>query len=166
MSVATNVGCHIEIVKVVNVRNVIDAKNVRKAFQNLEEDLAVGASTVPDAELIQRTNEEIEYYHFMISEIARLQGVLEDKNKVLVHVSKERKQKRLRKLQETVKLIESAANSITDEREKTVLDAIMDGEKNYIIANQLGMSRQRYYEIKRSLISNMAWLMYVIDKKS
>ncbi|MFC8686338.1 hypothetical protein [Brevibacillus porteri] len=123
------------------------------------------ANMVPDSEWIQRTNDELRDYHFMLSEIERLQGILKDENKAIVRASKERKQKRLRKLQETVKRIEHAANTITDEREKTVLDSIMDGEKNNIIARQIGVSRQRYYEIKRSVINKMATLMYGTDEE-
>ncbi|GED71193.1 hypothetical protein BRE01_48950 [Brevibacillus reuszeri] len=137
----------------------------------------------PAMEWVQRTEEELRDYHFMLREIDRLQGYLEDagegtvgaygidasmpkgkgKNGDKTHaevVRRERKWKRLEKLQDAVERIERAAESITDEKEKTVLDAIMDGEKNNFIARQIGVSRQRYYEIKRSVIIQMAWLMY------
>ncbi|MGF9909398.1 hypothetical protein [Brevibacillus porteri] len=141
----------------------------------------------PAMEWLQRTEEELRDYHFMLREIDRLQGYLEDagegtvgaygidasqpkgkgKNGDKTHaevVRRERKWKRLSKLQETVKRIDQAVEGITDEKEKTVLDAIMDGEKNNFIARQIGVSRQRYYEIKRSVIIKMVWLMYGNDE--
>lgn len=141
----------------------------------------------PAMEWLHRTEEELRDYHFMLREIDRLQGYLEDagegtvgaygidasqpkgkgKNGDKTHaevVRRERKWKRLAKLQEAVERIDRAAERISDEKEKTVLDAIMDGEKNNFIARQIGVSRQRYYEIKRSVIIKMAWLMYGNDE--
>ncbi|NRS17612.1 hypothetical protein HPY28_22305 [Brevibacillus sp. HB1.2] len=130
------------------------------------------ADLEPAMEWLQRTEEELRDYPFMLREIDRLKGYLKDagegtvgaygidafqpkgkgKNGDKTHaevVRRERKWKRLSKLQEIVERIDQAVECITDEKEKTVLDAIMDGEKNNFIARQIGVSRQRYYEIKR-----------------
>ncbi|UFJ42029.1 LuxR C-terminal-related transcriptional regulator [Brevibacillus humidisoli] len=137
----------------------------------------------PALEWVQRTEEELRDYRFMVREIGRIEEYLGNVGQGLVSaygidgcqpkgkgltanktqnevVHRERKWKRLMKLKETVDRIEQAAEEIADERERTVLDGLMDGEKNNYIARQLGVSRQRYYEIKRSLIGKMAWSMY------
>lgn len=56
--------------------------------------------------------------------------------------------------------IEKAYEGIKDERERTVLECMLDGVKMYEIAQHVGVSRQTLNEIKRNLITKMAWEIY------
>ncbi|MEK4343229.1 hypothetical protein NYE77_25075 [Brevibacillus sp. FSL L8-0710] len=137
----------------------------------------------PALEILQRTEEEIRDYNYMQIEIIRIQRYLRDAGEGMVaqygieaampkgqggtsdktHAEvarRDRKWKRLQNLQDTIERIHGAAETITDEQERLVLEALLDGEKNSIIAKEIGVSRQRYYEIKRSVIVKMAWAMY------
>jgi hypothetical protein len=137
----------------------------------------------PALEILQRTEEEIRDYNYMQIEIVRIQRYLRDAGEGMVaqygieaampkaqgvngdktHAEvarRERKWKRLLTLQETIERIHQAAETIKDEQERLVLEALLDGEKNSMIAKEIGVSRQRYYEIKRSVIIKMAWAMY------
>lgn len=143
----------------------------------------------PALEILQRTEEDLKDYRFMLVEISRIKSYLEDAGEGTVGqygidasqpkghgmntdkthaevVRRERKWKRLAKLEETVERIHRAAETITDEKERLVLEALLDGERNNVIAKQLGVSRQRYYEIKRAVIIKMAWAMYGDDGKA
>ncbi|MED0681433.1 LuxR C-terminal-related transcriptional regulator, partial [Aneurinibacillus thermoaerophilus] len=59
-----------------------------------------------------------------------------------------------------VKKLEAAVASLQDERERAVAEGMMDGEKMYEIAQQLDVSRQTVDKIRRSMIRNLAWIMY------
>ncbi|AYK09259.1 hypothetical protein [Brevibacillus laterosporus] len=137
----------------------------------------------PALEILQRTEEEIRDYKYMQVEIIRIQRYLKDAgdgtvaqygieaampkgkgitgDKTHAEVARrERKWKRLKKLQETIERIHLAAETIKNEQERLVLEALLDGERNNMIAKEIGVSRQRYYEIKRSVITSMTWKMY------
>jgi hypothetical protein len=137
----------------------------------------------PAIELVQRTEEELRDYHFMVREIERIKSYLEDAGEGMIGqygidaslpraigvngdktqsevIRRERKWRRLQRLQDTVDRIERAMATITDDKELAVLEGLMDGEKNNFIARHIGVSRQRYYEIKRIVITKMAWAMY------
>jgi hypothetical protein len=140
----------------------------------------------PAIEILQRTEDDIKDYRYILIEIDRIRRYLEDAGEGTVGqygieagqprgkgatsdkthaeaVRRERKWRRLEKLQEAVERIHKAAETITDERERIVLEALLDGEKNYVIAKLLGLSQPRYYEIRRSVIIKMAWAMYGSD---
>jgi hypothetical protein len=137
----------------------------------------------PALEILQRTEEDLKDYRFILVEISRIKSYLEDAGEGTVGqygieagqprgkgatgdkthaevVRRERKWKRLAKLEENVERIHRAAETITDEKERCVLEALLDGVRNNVIAKQLGVSRQRYYEIKRAVIIKMAWALY------
>ena len=40
-----------------------------------------------------------------------------------------------------------------------MLEALLDGDKNNLIAKEIGVSRQRYYEIKRRAVLKLAEAM-------
>lgn len=148
-------------------------ENNHLAFTDLE----------PAIEILQRTEEDIKDYRYMMVEITRIhsylkeigtgttgqygieaglpkgKGVTSDKTHVEV-AQRERKWKRLENLQDSVDRIHQAADSITDKKERVVIEALLDGERNNVIAKQIGVSRQRYYEIKRTVVIKMAWAMY------
>ncbi|MED4583861.1 hypothetical protein P9578_13835 [Brevibacillus choshinensis] len=137
----------------------------------------------PALELVQRTEEEIRDYNYMQLELIRIQRFLRDLGEGMVgqygleaglpkalggHGDKthaevarrERKWKRLQNLQDKIMRIDEAVETIPDEQERLILEALLDGDKNNQIAKEIGVSRQRYYEIKRSAVMKMAWAMY------
>jgi DNA-binding NarL/FixJ family response regulator len=67
---------------------------------------------------------------------------------------------RMKRYEQKMKLIEGAVAELTDERERAVAEGLMDGEKLYMIAEQIGVSRQTIYDIKRSMIRSLVIKMY------
>ncbi|TCW39405.1 LuxR C-terminal-related transcriptional regulator [Laceyella sacchari] len=61
------------------------------------------------------------------------------------------------KVEQTVK---EAAEKIEDEKERTVLECILDGERIGMIAHHVGLSWQKVNEIKRKILKKMAWEIY------
>lgn len=137
----------------------------------------------PALEVVQRTEEEIRDYNYMQLEVSRIQRFLREAgegmvaqygldsampkaiggfgDKTLAEVARrERKWKRLQSLQDKIARIDEAVETIPDEQERLILEALLDGDKNNQIAKEIGVSRQRYYEIKRSAVTKMAWAMY------
>ena len=62
--------------------------------------------------------------------------------------------------EQKLKKIEKAVASLTDERERAVAEGLMDGERLYMIAQQLNVTRQTVYELKKSTIRKLAIEMY------
>ncbi|WP_238933346.1 hypothetical protein [Brevibacillus choshinensis] len=137
----------------------------------------------PAFEILQRTEEDIKDYRYMMVEIKRIQNYMNEigsgtvslygaefgqprgkgivSNRTHAEVAqRERKWKRLANLQASVDRIHRAADSITDKKERVVIEALLDGERNVVIAKQIGVSRQKYYNIKRTVIMKMALFMY------
>lgn len=137
----------------------------------------------PALEVVQKVEEELKDYHWTLREIERLRSYLEEAGEGMcrqygidsampkpkggntdpVHREVQRRARqwqRLEKLEQKVKRIESAVEKIQDEKQRTVLECIMDGERMNIIAKHVGVSRQRLNEIKRELIKRLAWEMY------
>jgi len=137
----------------------------------------------PAIEVIQKVEEELKDYHWMVKEVDRLRKYLAGAGEGLTRqygidsampkakggasdpVNREierrwRQWNRLEKLEEKLKKIETATDAISDEKEKTVLECILDGERMNIIAKHVGVSRQRLNEIKRGLVKKLAWEMF------
>lgn len=136
----------------------------------------------PAPELIQRTEDDIRDYPYMQIEVMRIRRYLEEAGQGTVaqygleaalpkgkgrhgdstHVEavrRERKWKRLQNLQKKIERIDKALDRIGDEQERLVLEALLDGDKNNLIAKEIGVSRQRYYEIKRRAVLKLAEAM-------
>jgi DNA-directed RNA polymerase specialized sigma24 family protein len=117
-------------------------------------------------------------YHWMIREISRLRGYLEDAGEGTVRqygidsgmpkpqggntdpvyqetARRERKWKRLEKLENKVLYIQDHLYLILDEREKTVLDCMLDGMSYRSIARHMGLSHSHIQRIKDSIVSNL-----------
>ena len=124
------------------------------------------------------TKKEIEKiirdYHWMINEIARLKEFVlinenttsrygiestlpKSKNKisdpVYMEVSRrELKSKRLIRLENKVLFIQQKLNQITDERELTVLECLLDGLSIAATARHLGLSERLIYQIRDNIV--------------
>ncbi|SDY22617.1 hypothetical protein [Thermoactinomyces sp. DSM 45892] len=137
----------------------------------------------PALEILQRVDEDLRDYHWMVKEVKRLESRLQVAGNAPTSmygvdstlpkptgryndvVGKEvlhrmRKIERLSKLKEKVQKIEQAAGTIQDEKERTVLECILDGDRMGIIAHHVGLSRQRLNEVKREILKKMAWELY------
>ena len=116
-------------------------------------------------------------YHWMVKEIARLREVLNDAGEGLVRrygtegskptgkvsdpvymeaVRRERQWRRVEKLEAKVRLVQERLDAITDEREKTVLDCMLDGMSVLAISRHMGLSRRHIHRLKDSIVDKMA----------
>ncbi|MGF9907912.1 hypothetical protein [Brevibacillus porteri] len=141
----------------------------------------------PAMEWIQRTEDEIRDYSFSLREIDRIKGYLKSAGEGTVGaygieaslprgkgvtsdktnrevMKRERRWKRLKKLEESIQRVDRAAETITNDKERAVLECIMDGVRMNMIARHVGVSRTRLNEIKRELIKKMARAMYGEDR--
>lgn len=151
--------------------------NGQLAFTDLE----------PAMEWIQRTEEEIRDYAFSIREIKRIKQYLQDAGEGTVAaygieagqpkgkgstsdkthretVKRDRYWKRLKSLEDSVNRVERAMDTITDDKERSVLECMIDGVRMNMIARHVGVSRSYLNEIKRDMIRKMAWAMYGEDQ--
>ncbi|MET3288363.1 UNVERIFIED_CONTAM: DNA-binding CsgD family transcriptional regulator [Brevibacillus sp. OAP136] len=138
-------------------------------------------------DMVMRAEEEIKDYSFNLREIERIRlsleevggslgsaygieaalpngkGTTSDKTQREV-VRRERNQKRLQKLTESILRVEQAMEGIASERERIVLECIMEGMRMNVIAKHLGISRSHFHEMKRNVIKKMALAMYGNDQ--
>lgn len=113
-------------------------------------------------------------YHWMVREIARLREMLSDAGErvvrnyegldmpkpqgrrsdpVLLEASRrERLWRKLQKYDQKVKFVQERMDFIEDEREKTVLDCLLDGMSIRSIADHMGLSRRHVQNIKDRII--------------
>lgn len=62
----------------------------------------------------------------------------------------------VQKLEEKVLFIQKRMSVITDEREKAVLECMLDGMSMSSISNHMGLSRRHIYNIKESIVNRIA----------
>ncbi|MBG9942621.1 hypothetical protein ABE237_22140 [Brevibacillus formosus] len=160
-----------------------EAKGQQKTVSTRKEGFARPREQAPSVDFLQKAEEEIRDYNYMQIEIVRIQRFLREAGEGMVaqygldsgmpkgkgtsgdrtHAEvarRERKWKRLQNLQDKIERINNAVETIPGEQERLVVEALLDGDKNNLIAKEIGVSRQRYYEIKRSAVMKMAWAMY------
>lgn len=124
------------------------------------------------------TKQEIEQtlrdYHWMIREIERLRELLGDAGErvvrsyelldmpkpqsgrsdpVALEVSRrERHWKKLRTYEQKIMYVQERLDIIQDERERTVLDCMLDGMSMRAIAHHMGLSRRHVQNLKDSIV--------------
>ncbi|WP_025027761.1 LuxR C-terminal-related transcriptional regulator [Caldalkalibacillus mannanilyticus] len=117
-------------------------------------------------------------YPWMIREISRLKENLGDAGERMVQkyglesalpkgkgmytdsvgqevARRERKWKRLDKLEKKVLFIQERVELITDEREKTILECILDGLSFTAIAKHMGLSTRHIQRLKNDMVDKM-----------
>lgn len=121
--------------------------------------------------------ETIRNYHWMVKEIERLVELLGDAGERLVldysHMGlpkpkglqsdpvafeamrREKDFRKLKRYMERVKYIEDRIEWIRDEKERTVLDCLLDGMTIVSIANHLGCTRKTVREIRERIINRL-----------
>jgi hypothetical protein len=148
----------------------------------------------PAIEIVQKTEEDLHSYHWMLREIERLKKELNEAIQALGPSSRltavygdeagmpkgqglklstmsisekrfERQWQRFKKLEQKVERINQAADQITDDKERTVLECILDGVRMNMVARHVGISRTRLNEIKRLIVKKMAWVLYEDELK-
>jgi len=128
------------------------------------------------------TNKEIEQilrdYNWMMKEIARLRGYLEDagegNSRTYEEMSmprgkggtsdpvfqeaarREKKWKRLERLEKKVRFVQDRIDNIEDERERATLDCMLDGMNIPEIARHFGISERYVYTMRDRIVSKMA----------
>ncbi|MFI8714223.1 hypothetical protein [Brevibacillus brevis] len=150
------------------------------AFINLE----------PALEVVQKVEEEIKDYHWMVKEVERLRkeidkaiasspsiqqklvatygdaaGMPSGKGLRLstLTIPEERYEKRIERmksLENKVRQINDFAIELGDSKHRTVLECMMDGMRMNSIARHVGVSRQRLHEIKRDIVNRLARELY------
>jgi hypothetical protein len=148
----------------------------------------------PAIEIVQKTEEDLHSYHWMLREIERLKKELNEAIQAFGPSSRltavygdeagmpkgqglklstmsisekrfERQWQRFKKLEQKVERINQAADQITDDKERTVLECILDGVRMNMVARHVGISRTRLNEIKRLIVKKMAWVLYEDELK-
>lgn len=149
----------------------------------------------PAMELVQNVDEDLKNYHWITSEIIRLENSILKKEqlqgsfgggsltaqygleatlpkaqgtRILTEFEVneiEKMVKRKQKLESRVYRIEKASIKIKDEKERTLLDCILDGMRMKDIAIHFSLSRTRLNEIKISLVNTLAWAIYENELK-
>lgn len=116
-------------------------------------------------------------YHWMTNEIARQRGLLVDAGENLtaqygiqmvmpkgsgtsdpIYIEVQRrvkKTKRVERLEKKVKYIQDRVYLIENEREKTVLDCLMDGMSMIKISRHMGLSERHIYGLRDSIAETM-----------
>lgn len=150
------------------------------AFLNLE----------PALEIVQKVEEEIKGYRWMVKEVERLRkeidkaiisnpaiqaklvatygeaaGMPSGKGLRLstLTTTEERYEKqveRMKSLENKVRQINDFAIGLGDSKHRTVLECMLDGMRMNRIALHVGVSRQRLNEIKREIVNQLAVAMY------
>ncbi|MEF3302401.1 hypothetical protein [Paenibacillus sp. GYB003] len=139
-------------------------------------------------EQMEQVEEELKDYPWMVREIDRLRDALQEAGSGLTGVygldgampkgkgrhadsvnreaqMREKHWSRLRQLEAKVKRLDEAAERVSDDRQRTVLEWIMEGRRMNHIARHIGVSRQRLHELKRELIRFLAKEIYGDDRK-
>lgn len=116
-------------------------------------------------------------YNWMVKEIDRLRKELKTVNSSLTPVygieaslpkgsgtsdkvgnevlNRDRKQKTIKKFEEKVQFIHDNSDCITDDRELTVLNCMLDGMSIVAISQHMGFSERKVYTIKDDIVRKM-----------
>lgn len=127
----------------------------------------------------QAIEDALRDYSWMLNEIKRQRGLLEDigganivaqsgiesampkaggKSDPIAQevVRRDEKSNWIRKLEKKVLFIQKRVSLIKNEREKAVLECMLDGLSMSAISNHMGLSRRHIYNIKESIVDEIA----------
>lgn len=109
---------------------------------------------------IQRLREELNSVNVSITTKYGVEASMPKGNKISKNVeseviSRERKQKTLKKFEDKVKFIETNCTCIEDDRELAVLNCILDGLSIVSISQHLGFSERKVYMIKDEIVKKI-----------
>lgn len=149
-----------------------------KACPEWNKDKEIQSNSEPKkpVEITRQIAEDLANYHWMRREIQRMKSEQDIGNQlssqygVEASLPKKRdisdpvgtevqylhlQQERIRRLEAKVQQINKLATRIIDDRQRTVLDCILDGWKMSTISKHIGVSRTLAYEIKSDLVQAM-----------
>ncbi|WCK55411.1 LuxR C-terminal-related transcriptional regulator [Aneurinibacillus sp. Ricciae_BoGa-3] len=144
----------------------LDLEPALEAVQRVEQDLRDYRWMAEKVQTLQSNEEQEKQYsgagtaqYGVEASLPKAQGVNSDvtyreAQKLL------RNWERMKRYERKVKKLEEAVRSLKDERERTLAEGILDGEKLYQIAQQLNVSRTTVDTIRRSMVRNLAWALY------
>uniref|UniRef100_UPI0009885205 LuxR C-terminal-related transcriptional regulator n=1 Tax=Caenibacillus caldisaponilyticus TaxID=1674942 RepID=UPI0009885205 len=118
-------------------------------------------------------------YHWMVNEIQRQRKILEDAGEGLTaqygiegslpkpkgapndpvyreYLRREKKTKWIERLEQKVLFIQEYSKAITNEREKAVLECMLDGMSMIAISRHMGLSERHVFRIRDSIVDKMA----------
>jgi FixJ family two-component response regulator len=67
---------------------------------------------------------------------------------------------RAKRYEKKIRSLENAVRTLDDERERMVAEGLMDGEKIYMLAQALDVSRQTVHDVKKAVIRKLAIELY------
>jgi DNA-binding NarL/FixJ family response regulator len=140
-------------------------------------------SIEPAIEAVQKVQEDLRNYRWMVKRIENMRKELESAGNGLVsqyglessmpkakgnisdpvHKEVQRRARdfqRLENLERKVANLEKYVAGLSDERDKEILACILDGWKYKDIAFHVGVSRETLDGLKKNLIKDMAWIFY------
>lgn len=79
-------------------------------------------------------------------------------------IRRDKKSKWVEKLEKKVLFIQKRIHIITDEREKAVLECMLDGLSMRAIANHMGLSERHVFRIRDSIVKQMADMSDMSEK--
>jgi DNA-directed RNA polymerase specialized sigma subunit len=118
-------------------------------------------------------------YHWMVKEISRINNILKDTeftgtaqygleatlpkgnkvhhDKMDFEVDRRiKKSRRVEKMERKIRFIQERFDRLKDEREKVILDCLLDGMNLTDISEHLGMSRKHIHKIKDNIAEQLA----------
>lgn len=125
-------------------------------------------------------------YHWMINEIARQRKMMIEVNQSITSqygiegslphekngksdpvaqeaIRREKKSKWIEKLEKQVLYIQERINFIQDEREKAVLECLLDGMSMIAISRHMGLSDRHIFRLRDSIVDQMADMSHMAD---
>ena len=168
----------------------MNIEKIRERGYCNESSLVVISSTFQRLERVGMNKKEIEQalrdYNWMIKEIKRqrellghigtnivaqsglessmpkAQGVTSDPVALEV-IRREKKSKWGEELEEKVLFIQKRISVITNEREKAILECMLDGMSMRAIGRHMGLSERHIFRLRNSIVSQMADMSYLAD---
>ncbi len=105
--------------------------------------------------LLQYAGDNIVAQSGIESTLPKAQGVTSDPVALEV-IRRDKASKWVVKLEEKVLYIQKRVDVITDEKEKAVLECMLDGLSMVAIGKHMGLSRRHVYDIKNSIVDRIA----------
>ncbi|WP_010094163.1 helix-turn-helix domain-containing protein [Ornithinibacillus scapharcae] len=141
--------------------------------------MAVAEKLYSDIEII----EILSNYHWMIKEVKRIDYLLDNTDQSLTAqygieatmpkpkgltsdamtneiIRRDKKLNRKVRMLRKIEFVQNSLHLITDEREKVVLDCLLDGMSINAIANHMGLSRRHIHRLRDSIVCKMSHMSH------
>ena len=118
---------------------------------------------------IQRQREMLSHYETKVTAQTGIEAVMPKAKGItsdpvaLEVIRRDKKSKWVEKLEEKVLFIQKRISVITNEREKAVLECMLDGLSMRAIGRHMGLSERHIFRLRNSIVSQMADMSYLAD---